>query len=143
MSFQNRLKKLRLDKKLTQQDVADKLGITRQAYGYYENEKSKREPDHATTQKLAEMFEVTTDYLLKGSSSSTFLDKDEKDIAKRLEEFRKDLSKQDGLLFSGEPMSEEAKESLLEAMEYAFRQTQRINKKYIPKKYRKNEDDQD
>jgi transcriptional regulator with XRE-family HTH domain len=66
MSFQSRLKKLRLDHKLTQQDVADKLGITRQAYGYYENENSKREPDHATTIKLAEIFEVSTDFLLKG-----------------------------------------------------------------------------
>lgn len=140
MSFQTRLRDLRLAKKLTQQDVADKLGITRQAYGYYENEKSKREPDHATTKRLAEMFDVTTDFLLKGSASSTITSKDEKDIAKRLEQFRSDLTKQDGLLFSGEPMSEEAKESLLEAMEYAFRQTQRINKKYIPKKYRKNED---
>lgn len=37
-------------------------------------------------------------------------------------------------------MSEEAIESFLEAMEYAVRQTQRINKKYIPKKYRKDED---
>ncbi len=33
-------------------------------------------------------------------------------------------------------MSEEAIESLLEAIEYAERQTKRINKKYIPKKYR-------
>jgi hypothetical protein len=36
-------------------------------------------------------------------------------------------------------MSEEAVESFLEAMEVAVRQTQRINKKYIPKKYRKEE----
>jgi transcriptional regulator with XRE-family HTH domain len=141
MSFQNRLKKLRLAKKLTQQDVADKLGVTRQAYGYYENEKSKREPDHATTQKLAEMFDVTTDFLLKGSSSSTFSAKDEKDIAKRMEQIREDLSSEDGLMFNGEPMSEEAVESFLEAMEYAVRQTQRINKKYIPKKYRDKEND--
>lgn len=69
MSFQSRLRKLRLDKKLTQQEVADKLGITRQAYGYYESEKSKREPDHAATQKLAELFGVSTDYLL-GSSEN-------------------------------------------------------------------------
>lgn len=64
MSFQERLKKLRLEAKLTQQEVADKLGITRQAYGYYESEKSKREPDHEATQKLAEIFNVSIDYLL-------------------------------------------------------------------------------
>ncbi|HBZ09158.1 MAG TPA: XRE family transcriptional regulator [Bacillus bacterium] len=64
MSFQKRLKKLRLNKKLTQQDVANLLGITRQAYGYYESETSKREPDLASVKKLAELFDVTTDYLL-------------------------------------------------------------------------------
>lgn len=64
MIFQERLKKLRQKHKKTQQDVADELGITRQAYGYYESPKSKREPDQETTIKLAEMFGVTTDYLL-------------------------------------------------------------------------------
>ncbi|MEH7223899.1 helix-turn-helix transcriptional regulator [Bacillus sp. JJ1566] len=64
MSFQSRLKKLRTDRKLTQQQIANKLGITRQAYGYYESEKEKREPDHATTQKIAEIFDVSVDYLL-------------------------------------------------------------------------------
>ena len=57
---------------------------------------------------------VTTDYLIDG-----------KDIAKRLEQFKEDLTHQDGLLFSGEPMSEEALESLMDAMEFAFRQTQK------------------
>lgn len=64
MGFQSRLKKLRLNKKLTQQDVANMLGITRQAYGYYESETSKREPDLATVNRLAEIFDVSTDYLL-------------------------------------------------------------------------------
>jgi transcriptional regulator with XRE-family HTH domain len=140
MSFQSRLKKLRLEKKLTQQDVAEKLGITRQAYGYYESEKSKREPDLDATKKLAEIFEVTTDYLLTGSNISTQSEKEEKDIAKRMEKIRRDLSEDDGYMLMGEPISEEAKESILDAMEYAIRQATRINKKYIPKKYRGNQD---
>jgi hypothetical protein len=78
--------------------------------------------------KIASLYEVTTDYLIDG-----------KDIAKRLEQFKEDLTHQDGLLFSGEPMSEEALESLMDAMEFAFRQTQKINKKYTPKKYRKDD----
>lgn len=67
-------------------------------------------------------------------------DKDELDIAKRMEKIRKDLEEgtgEDGLNFMGEPMSEDAKESLLEALEYAERQATRINKKYAPNKYKK------
>ncbi|WP_025950435.1 helix-turn-helix domain-containing protein [Geobacillus thermocatenulatus] len=60
--FPNRLKMLRLQKKLTHQDMADFLGITRQGYSKYENGQSQ--PDIDTINKLAEFFNVTTDYLL-------------------------------------------------------------------------------
>jgi DNA-binding XRE family transcriptional regulator len=141
-----RLKQLREEKKnenskYTQGYIANLIGVARVTYTAYEN--GTKQPPLETVNKLADIFEVSTDYLQGRSNQKNvpvLTEKDEKDIAKRLEEFKKDLSKQDGLLFSGEPMSEEAKESLLEAMEYAFRQTQRINKKYIPKKYRNEEE---
>ncbi|RIJ63118.1 helix-turn-helix domain-containing protein [Rummeliibacillus sp. POC4] len=60
--FAQRLKSLRKNKKLTQSDMANMLGITRQGYAKYENDES--EPDLATIDKLAEFFNVTTDYLL-------------------------------------------------------------------------------
>ncbi|MDO6851072.1 hypothetical protein Q4S57_24490 [Priestia megaterium] len=74
------------------------------------------------------------------SKGDSFSEKDEKDIAKRIEAIKKDLSKDDGYMLMGEPMSEEAKESILDVMEYAIRQATRINKKYIPKKYRDNQE---
>ncbi|WP_453992177.1 helix-turn-helix domain-containing protein [Bacillus nitroreducens] len=139
------LEELRENKGWSKTEVARRLGIkTVSTYANWEY--GLRTPDKDMLSRIADLYGVTIDYLINGKqtdnhiSSSSLSDKDEKDIAKRLEEFRKDLSKQDGLLFSGEPMSDEAKESLLEAMEYAFRQTQRINKKYIPKKYRENKD---
>lgn len=64
----------------------------------------------------------------------------EKDVAKRLEKVKKDLENAedgDGYMLMGEPISEEAKQSIIEAMEFAIRQSNRINKKYTPKKYRK------
>ena len=61
------------------------------------------------------------------------LSKEERDIAKQIIEFTRNIENSDALAFDGEPMSEEAKQSLIESMEHIFRQTQRINKKYIPK----------
>jgi transcriptional regulator with XRE-family HTH domain len=58
----DRLKTLRVEKKRTQKDIADFLGISRQAYTKYENDQT--EPDNKTLSKLAEYFDVTTDYLL-------------------------------------------------------------------------------
>ncbi|MEH7342713.1 helix-turn-helix transcriptional regulator [Bacillus sp. JJ1532] len=127
--------------KFTQGYIAKLIGVARPTYTAYEN--GTKQPPIETVNKLADLFEVTTDYL-QGRSDSQHIPelttKDEKDIAKRMEEIKKDLTKEDGLLFSGEPMSEEAIESLMEAMEHIVRQTQRINKKYIPKKYRKDDE---
>lgn len=50
----------------TQQDVAEYLGISRQAYSNYEND--KREPDYETLLRLGEYFDKSIDYLLGRSS---------------------------------------------------------------------------
>ncbi|MED4455944.1 helix-turn-helix transcriptional regulator [Metabacillus fastidiosus] len=135
-------------KNYTQKRVADYLGITRPAYTAYE--RGTRQPDYEILKKLSDLYEVSTDYLLgkvkkETNSVNTFSElreKDERDIAKRMEQIRKDITSDQGALtFNGEPMSEEAVESFLESMEHIVRQTQRINKKYIPKKYREDNED--
>jgi repressor LexA len=60
--FANRLKSLRRDKGLYQKDIADYLGITTSAYGFYEQ--GKREADYETLSKLTDFFGVSIDYLL-------------------------------------------------------------------------------
>lgn len=62
-----RLKELRLQKGLTQQQVANAIGKTYQAYSYYEN--GKRDPDTETLKLLADFFNVSTDYLLEAPQS--------------------------------------------------------------------------
>lgn len=137
--LQENLKKLR--GKQTQEEVAKKLGISRARYSHYEN--GIREPDNELLQAIANLYEISVDSLLGRNENSSNINakllKGEKDIAKRLEQFKEELETSDGLAFDGEPMSDEAKESLLESMEYIFRQTQKINKKFTPKKYREND----
>lgn len=57
-----RLKELRIQRGLYQKDIAAKLGVDRTTYVKYENGSS--EPNHEMLQKLADIFETTTDYLL-------------------------------------------------------------------------------
>lgn len=59
----NRLKLLREEKGIFQKDIADYLGVSITAITYYENEKRDMSPD--TIIKLADYFDVTTDYLLR------------------------------------------------------------------------------
>lgn len=63
--------------------------------------------------------------------------KDEKDIAKRIEALKEDLLNGDGLMLSGNPISPEAIESLIEALSSGIRQAKIANKKYTPNKYKK------
>jgi transcriptional regulator with XRE-family HTH domain len=57
------LKKLRKERDLTQKQVSDALKIQRATYTRYEI--GEREPDNKTLNKLADFYDVTTDYLLE------------------------------------------------------------------------------
>jgi len=59
--FSDRLKQLRLDKGENQSDVAAVLGVSVQSYSAYEG---SREPKYDLLCKIAEHYDVTTDYLL-------------------------------------------------------------------------------
>ena len=63
MSFQEQLKKARLAKGYTQQQVADALGITNSAYCGYET--GKRQPDVAKIKQIANILKTSGDILLE------------------------------------------------------------------------------
>ncbi|MBR3544705.1 MAG: helix-turn-helix transcriptional regulator, partial [Oscillospiraceae bacterium] len=58
----NRLREIRRSKGLNQQAVADAIGINRSSYANYESD--RRQADHATLVKLANLFDVSVDYIL-------------------------------------------------------------------------------
>ena len=60
--FSVRLKGLRGERNMRQQDLADQLGITVRAYRYYEQ--GKRYPDFQGLLALADYFQVSLDYLV-------------------------------------------------------------------------------
>lgn len=64
--FGERLAALRNEMRLSQYQLADKLEFSRGQIGNYEQ--GTREPDFATLIKIADFFEVSTDYLLGRSS---------------------------------------------------------------------------
>ncbi|MCL6600286.1 MAG: helix-turn-helix domain-containing protein [Alicyclobacillus macrosporangiidus] len=66
MGIGDRLSSLRNKTKWTQEDVAKRLGIARTTYAMYEQ--GRREPDAETLSKLAELYDVTVDYLLGRTS---------------------------------------------------------------------------
>lgn len=62
MNFSDRLKSLRKDLGLTQEELANKLNKTRSTIAGYETE--RKQPDYETLNKIADYFNVSVDYLL-------------------------------------------------------------------------------
>lgn len=64
MNMADRIQYLRKTKGLSQEELADKVGVSRQAVSKWESEQST--PDIEKIIIMSELFEVTTDYILKG-----------------------------------------------------------------------------
>ena len=60
--FASRLRLLRKVCNMTQKQVAQSLSIDRSTYAYYETDKTK--PDYETLLRIAQIFNVSIDYLL-------------------------------------------------------------------------------
>ena len=86
----NRIQILRKENNLTQQDLAEKLGVSNKSISKYE--RGEREPDFNTLKKLSNIFNVSIDYLLglsdnkNGENVNTNTDADIALLAKNLYE---------------------------------------------------------
>lgn len=64
MNTAERIQYLRKTKGLSQEELAEKVGVSRQAVSKWESKQST--PDIENMIIMSELFDVTTDYLLKG-----------------------------------------------------------------------------
>lgn len=64
MNMADRIQHLRKSKGISQEELADKVGVSRQAVSKWESEQST--PDIEKVILLSDFFDVTTDYLMKG-----------------------------------------------------------------------------
>lgn len=80
MDFGNRLKSLRKQYGLTQQQLADRIGVTKSVISFYELKERAPSPDVLI--KLSFIFHVSTDYLLglKRNKTIDVTDLDDEDI---------------------------------------------------------------
>lgn len=144
MNLGSRIRSLRNSRNLSQKLLAEKLKIPNQNLSNYE--RGFRQPDYETLQKIADFFEVSTDYLLGRTDKKEMVfnelpnlsAKEERDIAKDLEKTLEDLeNSEDALMFDGEPIDEHTKEMIRISLENSMRMAKQFaKKKFTPKKYR-------
>lgn len=92
------------DSKWTQQYVAEQIGVARVTYTAYENGTKTPPPD--VVKKLANLFNVTTDYLLGNSDNPRDIED------KELEEFINNVK----VWYKNEPKTKEEKLKLMKDM---------------------------
>lgn len=93
--------------------------------------------------KIASYFGVSVGYLLgtETEKAPALTEKDERDIAKDLERIMTQLETEGDLMFDGDPMSDEARESIRAAMKLGLEAAKLKNKeRFTPKKYRKEQE---
>lgn len=136
-----RIKSLRLKYNMTGNELGARLNVTRNAVSQWETD--KRIPTSQMLSELAKLFNVSTDYLINGTTSPAFKptlsERDERDIQKRLELLMNDLDSETGLAFyNGDTeMDDETRELLRASLESTLRITKlKAKEKFTPNKYK-------
>lgn len=111
-----KLRGLRESKNLYQKDIGKVLNISPSTVGMYEQ--GRREPDNNTLKKIANYFEVTTDYLLDNQKE---LSKTEKELMEK--EALKNILIKNDYMKENEDLSNEELKKIMEFI--------KANKKYI------------
>ena len=130
MTFGEKVKAERTKLGLNQDELAEKIGVTRRVICSYENDKS-RPRGTERYKKLAEALNVNVNYLL----SEDVEDKYGRRGARQAQELLAEVTG----LFAGGEMADEDMREMVDAIQEAYLIAKKNNKKYTPKKYRKDE----
>lgn len=136
----NKLRELRLANDMSMKQAAAALGLPYTTYVNYE--KGEREPNSETLIMIANFYNVSIDYLIGREANKNIApaltEKDKRDIAKDLETMMAQLDDSGDLMFDGNPISDEARASIRNAIQMGLEIAKVKNKeRFTPKKYRK------
>lgn len=133
MEFKDRLKDLRTQKHLTQEEFSRQTGIGRSAVGMYES--GKRKPSFEVLELIADFFNVNMGYLAGKESNDIVLSKkEERQIENDLEDMMHSMA---SAAFNGNESDNEDIEAFKATLKSAMIQAKKIaKKKYTPRKYR-------
>ena len=134
MGFKERLKEKRSEARLTQTELAKKVGVSDRTIQNYELG-TRRPQNMEVAQKLAEALNTSVDSLL-GTSGILVVQAQEKGGAKAARDI--DVMVSDvTAAFAGGRLDDEALDGAMQALTKAYWIAKEKNKKYTPKKYLK------
>lgn len=135
--FYDRFKQLCDDKGVSCNKAALEIGLSNATPTKWR--KTGATPNSETLQRIAGYFGVTIQFLLDQEAEKTpaLTKKDERDIARDVENIMNRLADGDGLMFDGDPMSDEARESMINAIRLGLEAAKIRNKaRFTPTKFK-------
>ena len=136
MTFGEKVRNERNRLGLSQDELAEKIGVTRRVISSYEND-SSRPRGTERYNKLADALGVNINYLL--SEDEAFIANVEDNYGRRGAKQANELLAEVTGLFAGGEMADEDMREMVDAIQEAYLIAKKKNKKYTPKKYRKDE----
>jgi len=136
----DKLKALRLSKKITMTELSRACGLSDRAIRYIEN--NEKQPSVDTIKRLSSALGVGTDFFMEDDlfqeemKKEETLDEVKAKYGSRGKAQAKKIYEQTQALFAGGQLSEEDTESFRDLMMELFLETKEDAKKYTPKKYR-------
>lgn len=136
MNTLERIKLLAKQRGITLKELASKVGIGENSLYRWD----KTSPQSDKLQKVADFFDVSTDYLLGRTEKKKYYelsDKEKNDIAIQAEALIDGLANGENLNFYGEPATQDQKDRLLIAIRTAMEMNkEEAKKKFTRKDYR-------
>ena len=137
MEFNEKIRNARMAKGWTQKDLAQATGMALRTIQKYEL--GARLPKKRDTYRaLAKALDINEDVLLDDNAS--FVLRANERYGSRGARQAWDMVADIAAMWSGGEMDEEDMDSIMQAMQEAYWEAKKNNRKYVPKKYRKGEE---
>lgn len=136
MTFGEKLRELRLQNGISQTELGKEIGVDLRTIRSWEVE-GRCPRKQVIYQKLAESLGCEMEYLL--TDKEDFILKAGKEYGLRGKRGAMKLTQELSALFAGGTLKEEDMDAVMMAVQQAYWDAKKANKKYTPKKYRKEE----
>lgn len=140
MTFGEKIRSLRKGKKMSQQELASMVGVSYRTIRSLEVE-GRYPKQNILYQKLADALQCDVSYLM--SENASFITEASEQFGNRGAKQAQQILEQAAAMFAGGSLSDEDKIAFMDDMQMLYLDSKRRAKKYTPKKYLKEDSNEE
>ena len=140
MTFGEKIRSLRKGKKMSQQELASMVGVSYRTIRSWEVE-GRYPKQNILYQKLADALQCDVSYLM--SENASFITEASEQFGNRGAKQARQILEQAAAMFAGGSLSDEDKIAFMDDMQMLYLDSKRRAKKYTPKKYLKEDSNEE